>query len=267
MKKLSYIMSLLILCFSLYGLEKTGFNTLNKGTLKVGTSLTNPPFVQMLYGQRVGFEVDLMDAICKILNLKYELVDARANELFSGLENQKYDVIMGGLAITETRQRQIDFSTPYMNANLVLIISKLKNPNLKAIADLKGKVVGVLSGTSDENPAQKMLDDHLFGRIMSYPFGKLSDAIKDLEKGQIDAVMTLSPVANSILKTKRSFTILGTIPNVTQPLAFGFSKKNPELLAVFNKALTRIQDNGTYAKIYKKWFKESPQGESPKSNL
>lgn len=259
MKKIFQIMLLLMLCSSLHAVEKTSFNTLSKGTLKVGTSLTNPPFVQLLYGQRVGFEVDLMDAICKLLKLRYELVDAQANQLFSGLENQQYDVIMGGVVVTEMRQKQIDFSIPYMNANLVLIISKLRNPNLKALADLKGKSVGVLSGTSDENPAQKMLDDHLFGRIISYPFGKLSDAIKDLEKGQIDALMALSPVANSVIKVKRSFAILAAIPNVSQPLAFGFSKKNPALLAAFNQALKRIQDNGTYARIYKKWFKEAPQ--------
>lgn len=260
MKKHYVWILLFIFSYSLLnGAEKITYPTLAKGFLKIGASFNSPPFVQFQYGRDVGFEVDLMNNICRLLKLKGQFIQAEGNQLFQGLENQQFDVIIGGLVITEDQQKSIEFSTPYMDAAINLVTNVLKNPSIKSAQDLKDKVLGVQANSVAEKYAQKMLNEHLLGRIMVYPNGKLKDAIQDLEKGQINAFLAISPLAYSLSKSKRSFKIIATIPNIREQLAIGLSKKNPALVAGINSALETMQKDGSFKRLYTKWFQGLPQ--------
>ncbi|WP_284452825.1 substrate-binding periplasmic protein [Parachlamydia acanthamoebae] len=250
------------LCTGLNALEKASYSTITPGVLKIGSSFSNPPFINR---QKAGLEVDLLNAICKQLKLRCEWVEAAPNQIMEGLDNQQYDLIADGLVMEEGHQQVIDFSIPYLVTHLSLVVSKLKNSSIKSVQELRGKSVGVLSRTAEEEGARQLLNDRQIGKMVIYPFGDMNEALKDLEKGQIDAFLLLYPHAYLLVKEKGSLKILGSLPKPIQKMAFGFSKRNPEFLAAFNRALQQVQRDGTYAKIYKKWFHEAPAEESPNS--
>ncbi|MBS4169268.1 transporter substrate-binding domain-containing protein [Parachlamydia sp. AcF125] len=260
MKSFFPTLMLLLFCFytSLNATPKAHLNTITPGVLRVGSSFSNPPFINR---QKAGLEVDLLHAICKQLKLKCEWVEVAPDQMMAGLENRQFDLIAGGL-VAEQPSQFIDFSVPYLVTPLSLVVSKLKNAGIKTIQDLKGKSVGVVNRKAEEEAAKQLLNDGQIGKLVIYPFEEMNTSLKDLEKGHVDALLLLYPHAYLLVKEKRSLKILGSLSKPLQKVAFGFNKKDPQLLTLFNQALQQTQRDGTYTKIYKKWFHEVPSEES-----
>src|SRR5436190_22485394 len=88
--------------------------TLSPGTLRIGTYFVNPPFEYVSNGQRVGFEVDLMNEIAGRLSLAPVFVDTQWEVILQQMQDGQYDCIVGGITITPERERLLAWSTPYM---------------------------------------------------------------------------------------------------------------------------------------------------------
>jgi ABC-type amino acid transport substrate-binding protein len=87
---------------------------LHHGELRVGTHFVTPPFEFIDQGMRVGFEVDLMDAIARKLRLRPIFVDTCWEIILGEMQRNRFDCIIGGITITPGRQKILDWSTTYM---------------------------------------------------------------------------------------------------------------------------------------------------------
>ena len=255
---MSVVLSFCIMIPKSNAAQMSQFSTIKQDTLVVGTYFTNPPFEFIKEGKRVGFEVDLLNAICQRLKLKCEFVDTTWEGILTRLENQQYDAIVGGITITEERSKTLNFSIPYMTTTLSVLIDQRSSSSIQSLGDLKGKTIGVQAETTDQDIAQKMLKENQIAKMMVYPFANMDQAISDLEKGVIDAFFKVFPVAYYLAKTDSSLRVVAQIPNDPQPLGIAFNKKNSKLLEAFNQALKNIQEDGTYQTIYHKWFPKTP---------
>lgn len=85
----------------------------------VGTDATYPPFESKdaQTGKIVGFDIDLMDAVCEKIGVKCEYIVVPFDGIISGLNNNKYDAVISAFTITPEREKIIDFSQPYYNAS------------------------------------------------------------------------------------------------------------------------------------------------------
>jgi len=230
-------------------------STLETGKLVIGTYFTNPPFEFLNKGKEVGFEIDLMKAICKKLQLKCDFVDTTWEGILGRLERNRYDVIIGGITITKERLLTLNFSKPYMVTTLSVVVNKKRSPEIMRLDHLKRKTIGVQAETTDQDIAQKMLLEEKIGRIMIYSFNNIDEALVDLKKGVIDAVIKVFPVANYLVHSDKDLKMIAQVPRDPQPLGFGFNKKNTSLLRKMNQALTSLKRDGTYKAIYHKWIK------------
>src|SRR5205085_10080031 len=88
--------------------------TLAPGVLRIGTYFVNPPFEFVAQGKRVGFEVDLMNAVARRLHLRPVFVDTQWEVILRQMEDHRYDCIVGGITITAARQEKLAWSDPYM---------------------------------------------------------------------------------------------------------------------------------------------------------
>lgn len=75
----------------------------------------------------------------------------------------------------------------------------------------------------------------------------------DLAAGHITAVMKVYPEAAWLARRTPGLRIVAQVPNDPQPLGIGSNKNNPELLAAVNGALSRMKQDGTYARLAHKW--------------
>ena len=227
--------------------------TLSPGTLRIGTYFVNPPFEYVSNGQRIGFEVDLMDEIARRLSLQPVFVDTQWETILQEMQQGRYDCIVGGITITPERRRILAWSTPYMTTTLSLVVDSRRSPQIRGIADLRNASVGVQAATTDYDIAVRMRQKGQIGSVKVYSFARIQDAMTDLAAGRITAVMKVYPVAAWLARQTPGLSIVAQVPDDPQPLGIGFGKDNPGLLAAVNRVIADMARDGSYAGLAQKW--------------
>jgi polar amino acid transport system substrate-binding protein len=228
------------------------YGLVQAGTLTVCSDVPYPPF-EVEGGDNgtgyTGFDIDLLDAIAKKLDLKLSVQDVGFEALQSGttLANGTCDVGASAMTITEERKANIDFSDPYYDSLQSLLVRT--DSGIKSIKDLDGKNVGVQQGTTGEAYATENAPGAI---LVQYPSdGELWPAI---QAGQIDAILQDQPVNLEHEKADKSYKIVETY-NTNESYGFAFAKgQKTELLKAVNGALKELKDDGEYKKIYDSYF-------------
>jgi ABC-type amino acid transport substrate-binding protein len=233
--------------------DRRPLRTLSPGALRIGTYFVNPPFEYISNGERVGFEVDLMNEIARRLSLAAVFVDTEWEKILQQMQQGQYDCIVGGITITAERRRLLAWSTPYMTTTLSLVVDSRRSPNLRSIADFKHASVGVQAATTDYDIAVRMQQRGEIGSVKVYPFARIHDAMVDLAAGRITAVMKVYPVAAWLARRTPGLAIAAQVPDDPQPLGIGLRLDNRELLAAVDRALADMMRDGSYARLAGKW--------------
>ena len=225
----------------------SNIKTLKPGVLTVGSDCTWYPMEYIEGDKIVGFDVDLMAAIAQKLGLKLDYQNAAWDGLFPALTSHKYDLAISSITITEERKKEMDFSNPYYKTDQAATVRE--GTGINSEAALNGKKAGVQIGTTGEIVARKIegLDVSTYDDILM--------AFEDLKAERIDAVISDSYVGYSYAKNNKGLTV-GFAISTDEQLGIAFAKDTPELLAAVNGALDAIIKDGTYNKIYDKWFGE-----------
>jgi ABC-type amino acid transport substrate-binding protein len=226
---------------------------LHPGQLRVGTYFVNPPFEFIDHGKRVGFEVDLIDAIARKLHLQPIFVDTRWEVILGQMARGAFDCIIGGITITPNREKALAWSSPYMVTTLSLVIDARRMPGVTDLAGLKTATVGVQAATTDYDAALALHGKGLIAGVKVYPFARIGDAMEDLVAGRIGAVMKVYPVAAYLTQRTPGLKIVAQVPDDPQPLGVGFSKNNQGLRDAVNAALVSLRSDGTYRTLTAKW--------------
>lgn len=92
----------------------------NKKTLNVSIDTTRKPFVYMYEGKPVGFEIEVLYMFCKEYGYNVNISDVSFASGLAGLASEKYDLVCGGLYMTPERKESVNFSNPYMIAEVVM---------------------------------------------------------------------------------------------------------------------------------------------------
>lgn len=94
--------------------------------LKVGIH-EYPPFVSITKNEISGFDIDYIEKMGQELNRQIEYVEyPSANEVLEALRNQKVDLALGGISLTEPREKFYDFSYPYYKSGLSILVNTPK---------------------------------------------------------------------------------------------------------------------------------------------
>ncbi len=227
------------------------------GVLTVGMDATYPPFefINETTKKFEGFDVDLMKAIAKRLGLKVEFKNVAWEGIIPGLIAHKYDCICSAMTITPERAKRVNFSIPYFVASQVIVVRANDN-RIHGVKDLEGKVVGVQLGTTGEFFAEKLLREGIHFKLKRYK--TTPDALMDLKDGRLDAVIIDNGIAMWMAKKcPEDYKVINE--RLTHELyGIAVAKDNPGLLKAINKALKEVMEDGTYEKIYEKWFGTKP---------
>lgn len=92
------------------------------GKLIVATNAEFPPYESVIDDEIVGYDIDMMKAICDVLDMELVLQDMAFDSVISSVEEGIVDVAASGMSITEERMKQVDFSEPYITAKQVIIV-------------------------------------------------------------------------------------------------------------------------------------------------
>lgn len=256
MKKLVLLLFAGVLTIGVLGAcsKRQDSSTANDGTKKVlvmGTSADYKPYeyVDTAKGtQPIGFDVDVANYIGKELGYTIQVKDSDFSGLLASMQAGKVDFVMAGMTPTDDRKKNADFTDIYYTAKNVVIS---KNGTIQKMDDLKGKTVGVQTGSIQETKAkdlQKQTDFKIEGR------DRVPDLFQELKDGRVDAIIIESTVAKGYLAQLPDLKGVD-IPEAADESGSAIAlPKGSKYTADFNKVIEKMKQNGEMDKLIKKWF-------------
>jgi polar amino acid transport system substrate-binding protein len=227
----------------------------SKGTLTVAADATYPPneFVGSNGKTLTGWDVELGQALGKVMGLNWKFVNASFDTIIPGLQSGKYDIGMSSFTDTKERQKVVDFVT-YFSAGTSFYV-KTGGPTINSLADLCGHSVGVERGTTQasdstaQNAKCKKAGKPGVG-VHVYPDQNAANLA--IESGRQQVGMADSPVAAYIVKQSSGKFKLTGKPYNTAPYGIAIPKSNGMTKPILD-ALKELMSNGTYTSLLKKW--------------
>jgi polar amino acid transport system substrate-binding protein len=214
------------------------------GVITVGNSPDYPPFEAIGdSGERVGFDVDLLNAIAAKMGVKVKWVTMDFAAIVTATQSGQVDMGMSGFSISPERAEQVSFSAPYIASGQVIVVRN--DSDIQSAADLKGKKIAVQLGTTGEQEADKIEGAEVV-KPESYNI-----AFMMLNNKVADAVIADISVADEFVKQGKFKR--GGDPLSYEEFAMITRKGNDDLLQALNKGLEEVKADGTYAAIVKKW--------------
>lgn len=225
-------------------------------TLNVGAYPTNPPFeFKNADGKFEGFEVDIVTEAAKRAGMSADIADYGFQALFSGINSKRIDVAISSITITPERLKTLSFTQPYYDSDMG--IAGKADGAVKGEADLKGKTVGVLSGSTGETWVKAHRDADGISDVKGY--NTQQDMLLDLNNGRVDAVVSDVPGLEYSFTRMKGLAVVSRIKTGEQ-YGLMLSKDSPDL-GKLNDAITAMKKDGTMAAIHKKWFgSDAPAG-------
>lgn len=231
-------------------------------TLRFITDFDSPPFSFRKGPERMGFEIDLAEAIGKELGTKVEWTQMNfgVNAYASALDRQQADAAISSISITDDRKARLAFTRPYYRAGFAIAVQKdVDWEHQWFTSGLEGWKIGVMRGTTCEKWAR----DNLDGKVETYAtVDRLAQALKN-SKGALKSGKAGFCILHdeTILKWILSdYSYHYQIPErkiAREYYGIAVGKNNPKLLAELNGALENLRKNGAYKAIYKKWYSET----------
>ncbi|WP_370132989.1 transporter substrate-binding domain-containing protein [Streptacidiphilus sp. EB103A] len=223
------------------------------GSVKVVGTSGLPHGGQTPDGKVVGLDVDLRDAVAKVLGISWNVQYGTFPTIIPGVQNGKYDVGMSNFGATKAREKVVDFTTYLKDGQSFLGAAGLKIDSASTITDLCGYNVATSPGTTFQqlltDGASKCAAAGKSPYKVQY-FADTAPIFLGLANGKIDIefgpTLALKYDAAHIPGTK----YLGQVG--TTPVGFVTAKGSP-LAKVLSDAVNKLIATGDYAKIFAKW--------------
>ena len=229
-------------------LARTADEVIKSGKLVVATEGQFSPFNFVQGAKVAGFEIDVAEAIAAKLGVKVEWKTIGFDALLTGLQQDRWDMVIASHGITEERAKAVTFADPHYCSGGVIVA---KTDALLTAPGLVGKTVAVQTGTTYLDHVKKLpgVKD-----VKNFP--QDVNARAAMTTGRVDAWVTDKFLAKeSLMSEPKAGLKMGTLIFVER-IAPAVAKGNTALAAQINKGLAAILADGSYAKISAKWFQD-----------
>lgn len=220
-----------------------------RGSLIVGVKYDVPPFGSLnpISNQVEGFDADLGRELARALfgdPTKIQLVEAISRNRVPFLQEDKVDIILSTMTITDERKQEIDFSDVYYLAGQSLLVKK--GSPITGVDALAGRTVASAQGsTSEANIRQRVPNANLL------LFPAYAEALTALKDNRADAVSTDDTILMGMILKDPELQLVGGL-FTEEPYGAGIKKGRPEFVAFVNGVLAELKANGTWTELYKK---------------
>ena len=215
--------------------------------LKMITEATFPPY-EFLRGQQiVGIDVEICRAVADKLGRPFSCETVDFDSVIPAVISGKADLAAAGITVTEDRKKNVDFSVPYVTTG-ILVVYKKSNP-FTSVEQLKGKRIGVQSGTTSET--------YVLEQLKQEPERSRSpaEAVAGLKAGRCDFVIADINPAKNCVKGEPDLAI--SEPITTEDYAVAIAKGQPELLKAINETIAELKADGRLDKWIEEFTKEA----------
>ena len=203
----------------------------------------------------IGFDIDMGIEMAKKLGVKPVFVDTFWPSIIPALNLGRFDVIFGGMSVTQARKTRVDFANPFMTVGQTILLNAKHKDTVKSYKDLNDAKFTIVSkpGTTGEEAVQGMIPKAKYETADT----EIDGAMRVLE-GKADAFVYDFPfnaVFNSMNPSEK--IIFLDKPFTKEPIAWAIRKNDPGFMKFLNDFLAEIKADGRFDKMVDKWFKGS----------
>ena len=219
-----------------------------RGYVRIGVSLGGEPVgFRNASNQPVGYDVDVATLLAAKLGVPVRLSDVSSDARISMLMSKQLDLVVANVSITPQRARVVDFSIPYNQAGLRVIVQK--NAGIKTPADLNGKRVVVGRGTTADTFLRQTAPQAIF----IYTDNFAPDGVLLLQQKRADAGIEDASLLDYLASKNDQLATLPAMYGNT-PIGIAMAKGDPALLKLVNGFVADYIKSGAYQANYKKWW-------------
>ncbi len=220
-------------------------------------------------GQPSGYSVELCRRIAaavketlKLNDLKITYVPVTAEDRLDAIASNKADIECGSTTMTLSREEKVDFTLmTFVTGGSLLTLA---GSGVGTTADLAGKSVAVVSGTTTETALKSYLAKNLIdAKVVTVATHK--EAMKQLDSKQVAALASDQIVLIGLILQASEPTKYALAHDLFsfEPYAFMVRRNDADFRLVADRALAQIYRSGQIEQLYQKWFGEVGVKPSP----
>ena len=237
------------------GPRGSSLSTTKPGVLVVGSSFDYKPFEYRQGTTLRGFDVEIMQEIGRREGLRVQWVNTDFETIFDLLSAGRFDAVAAAATIQPDRERIVSFSDPYFNSRQSLTVNPTMPSAVSSSDQLKpGDVVGVQTGTIGKDWAEANLAPR---GISVKTFAEITGAFAELEAGKISGIVNDEPSSRAEVRTRPGLRVVQTI-DTGEHYGIAVGKTHRDILDAINESLKALIDEGTYRRIFRKYFPGVP---------
>ncbi|MGB5444611.1 MAG: transporter substrate-binding domain-containing protein [Psychromonas sp.] len=200
----------------------------------------------------IGFDIDLGKLMAKEMGVKYVPVNTAWDGIIPALLTGKCDLIMAGMTINAQRNMRVNFADPYIVVGQSIILNPKLKGKINSYKDLNTPDYTVTSklGTTGEVVVKRMLSEAKYNA-----FETETDAAMEVINGKADAMIYDMPFVSIYAAQNRDKVDSILEPFTYEPLGWAVKQGDPDMINFLNNFLRQIKGDGSYDRIYDKWFK------------
>lgn len=234
------------------------------GVLRVSTDPAYPPQSSFdeATGEWAGFDIDVATEIANRLGTTVQWETPSWDVLTAGNWNDRWDISVGSMTITEERDKVLQFTTPYYFTPAGVAVGA--GSDITSVDQLSGKKVGVCGACTYEFYLNRSLKIPGFEFPFVVPedvelvtYDTDSTGIQDLALGRIDAMVSSAPTLEEAIKKGKKIVLLGD-PIFQEPLSVATDRGSllpvDTLVTEINAVIESMRADGTLSDLSMKWY-------------
>jgi len=233
--------------------KSTVESILKRGELRVGFESGYVPFEMTdKKGNFIGFDMDYGRRMAKDMGVKFVPVNTAWDGIIPALMTDKFDIIMGGMTITQERNLKINFSDPYIVVGQTILLNKKHEDTVKDYRDLNDPKYILTSrlGTTGEQAIKRYIPKATYKAFESE-----AEAGLEVINGKADALVYDLPFCGFLYGSQgQGKTVFLSEPFTFEPLAWAINKGDPDFLNFLNNFLRQTKGDGFYERLFNKWI-------------
>jgi len=233
--------------------KSTVENILKRGELRVGFESGYVPFeMTNKKGEFIGFDMDYGRRLAKDMGVKFVPINTAWDGIIPALMTDKFDIIMGGMTITQERNLKVNFADPYIVVGQTILLNKKHQNAVLSYKDLNNPKYIVTSrmGTTGEQAIKRYIPKATYKGFESE-----AEAGLEVINGKADALVYDLPFCGFLYGSQgQGKTVFLDKPFTFEPLAWAINKGDPDFLNFLNNFLRQTRGDGFYDQLFKKWI-------------
>ena len=215
--------------------------------LRVGIAANREPMSFVMNNGFAGFDIELIERMAYDLGMIVEYHDMQYSALVLALQSGKVDAVVANMTPTKERKEKVNFTSIYYhNPQIVMVKREDVAQRITDLSQLKGKKVGVFTGSAYEG----LLSRRIPGAVAER-FNSVDEAVAGIRAGRVSAFLTDETKGRALIKKAPGARFLS---ESSGGRAFAFPKGQERLRDQVNVVLKRLKQRGEIQRIEAKWF-------------